>query len=117
MNAELKIMSESVDIRTKVFHLYGWLDAQGEENLVTAVQEAKQQGIERLVLDLEEISMLTSAGIRSLQKALKIFSTSDLDTSSIKLCNAPPNVYHVLKMTGILHILPMYESLQAALDS
>lgn len=117
MNAELKIISESVDPQTKIFHLHGWLDAQGEESLITAVQEAKQQGAERLVLDLEEISMLTSAGIRSIQKAQKIFSVSDSGLSKIMLCNAPPNVYHVLKMTGILQILPMYESLQAALDS
>lgn len=121
MNVDFKITSEQIQSQgkqsTTVFHLHGWLDAQGEESLVTAVQEAKQQGAECLVFDLEEISMLTSAGIRSLQKAQKIFSSADLNTSNIKLCNAPPNVYHVLKMTGILHILPMYESLQAALDS
>jgi anti-sigma B factor antagonist len=117
MNTELKIISESVNPQTTIFHLHGWLDAQSEERLVTAMQETKEQGTERLILDFEEISMLTSAGIRSIQKAQKIFAKSNQDVSNIKLCNAPPNVYHVLKMTGILHILPMYESLQAALDA
>ena len=42
MNADLKIISESVDTQTKIFHLHGWLDAQGEGSLITAVQEAMQ---------------------------------------------------------------------------
>lgn len=114
MNTELKITSEVINQQTTIFHLQGWLDAQSEQKLITASQEAHQQGAHRLILDLEEISMLTSAGIRSIQKVQKIFDASGRD---IKLCNAPPNVYHVLKMTGILQILPIYESLEAALSA
>lgn len=117
MNTTLKITTETLNPQTTIFHLQGWLDAQGEEKLLAAAQEVKQQGIQRIVLDLEEISMLTSAGIRAIQKTSKIFTSSDPNVSNIKLCNAPPNIYHVLKMTGILQILPIYESLQAALDS
>lgn len=114
MNTELKITSESANQQTTIFHLHGWLDAHSEQKLITTSQEVHQQGVHRLILDLEEISMLTSAGIRSIQKVQKMFATSGHD---IKLCNAPPQVYHVLKITGVLQILPMYESLQAALDS
>lgn len=116
MNIELKILSESIDPQTMIFHLQGWLDAQSEERLILASQEAKQQGVERLILDLEEISMLTSVGIRGIQKIQKAFAPNESSTN-VRLCNAPPNVYHVLKMTGILQILPIYESRQAALDS
>ena len=117
MNADFKITNESINNQATVFHLHGWLDAQGEEKLLASAKEVHTQGIQRLVLDLEDISMLTSAGIRAIQKVAKIFTSSTLDVSNLKLCNAPPNIYHVLKMTGILQILPMYESLQAALES
>jgi len=35
----------------------------------------------------------------------------------VKLCNAPPQVYHVLGITGFLQNIPNFESQQAALDS
>ncbi|HCR71108.1 MAG TPA: anti-sigma factor antagonist, partial [Anaerolineae bacterium] len=46
-------------------------------------------------------------------KAQKMFESD----SAIKLCNAPPNVYHVLKLSGFLQFMPVYESLEAALSS
>jgi anti-anti-sigma factor len=116
MNTALKISQEQVDSQTSVFHLNGWLDAQSEETLIKAAQDSRSQGVKSLVLDLEEISMLTSAGIRSIQKIFKNFTESQ-EGLELKLCNAPPNVYHVLKLTGILQMLPIYESLQAALET
>ena len=117
MNADFKVTSEQTQTQSKnlvtVFHLSGWLDAQGEEKLLTTAKEVHDAGTQYLVLNLENVSMLTSAGIRAIQKAQKLFSAA----TNLKICNAPPNVYHVLKMTGILQVLPMYESLQAALDS
>ena len=102
-----------------VFHLRGWLDAQSESQLVTAAQDAHAQGVRYLVLDMADIDTLTSAGIRALQKIYKLFDPSDQNSSSmhIKLCSAPPQVYHVLALTGFLQSMPMYESLKAALTS
>jgi len=37
--------------------------------------------------------------------------------SRVKLCNAPPQVYHILGMTGFLQNIPNYETQQAAVDS
>lgn len=117
MNVKLKINHEAVNRQTTIFHLVGWFDEKSEEKMLAAAQDAQTQGVEKLILDLEEITMLTSAGIRIIQKTQKIFTPKDSNTSYVRLCNAPPNVYHVLKQTGILQILPVYESLQAALDS
>ena len=117
MSVDFKITSEQIQQQGKdpvtVFHLRGWLDAQSEEMLLTAAREARTAGTNHLVLYLEELTMLTSVGIRAIQKAQKVFENA----TDLKLCNAPPNVYHVLKLTGFLQTLPVYESLQAALDS
>ena len=123
MNADLKITSEQIQRQGKdsvtVFHLRGWLDAQSEEQLLTAAREAHAAGARYLVLDMAEIEMLTSAGMRGIQKVHKLFTPSDQNpkTAHMKLCNASAPVYHVLGITGFLHIMPMYESLQTALDS
>ena len=117
MNADFKITSEQIEQLGKkpftVFHLHGWLDAQSEQILLSAAQEARTAETNYLVLNLEELSMLTSVGIRAIQKTQKLFE----NPSDLKLCNAPPNVYHVLKLTGFLQSLPVYENLQAALDA
>ena len=123
MNAELKITSEQIQRQGRdtvtTFHLRGWMDAQSEDQLLTAAREAYTAGARLLVLDMAEIDMLTSAGMRAIQKVYKLFTPTEQDVkiARMKLCNAPPSIYHVLGVTGFLHTMPMYESLQAALDS
>ena len=120
MNADFKITSEQIERQGKspvtVFHLSGWLDAQSEGKLLSTALEAQAGGAQYLILSLEEVDMLTSTGIRAILSAQKLINLSD-GTSGVRLCNAPPNVYHVLKLTGFLQTMPVYESLQAALDS
>ena len=121
MNADLKITSDQIQRQGKssvtVFHLDGWLDAQSEGQLLVMAQEAYTADTRYLVLEMSEVDILTSAGMRAIQRVYKLF-TPDQDTkpARMKLCNASPPVYHVLGQTGFLQSLPMYESLQAAID-
>lgn len=99
------------------FHLRGWLDAQSEAGFLAAAQEAHTQGAHKIIIHMEELTMLTSAGIRILQKIHKLYSSSESDSAIMKLCSAPPQVYHALSLTGFLHTAPMYENLQSAIAS
>lgn len=122
MNSDFRITSEQIQQQgkpiTTVFIVRGWLDAQSEENLVTAAQEVFNAGTRYLIVNLEDVNMLTSIGIRALQKVNKLFTPQDNNSSiGLRLCNASPNVYEVLKITGFLKLLPVYESLEAALES
>ena len=120
MDINLKITKEQMrgNVPITVFHLRGWLDAQGEEVLLTEAHSARDGGARFLLIDLDEVTMLTSAGIRALQKVYKLFSPKeDSSVSHVKMCNAPPQAYHVLTLTGILQNIPNYESLQTAVDS
>ena len=121
-NSEFKLTAEHIQRQDKapvtIFYLKGWLDAQSESNLLTAAQDAHTNGTRFLVIHMEDLSMLTSAGIRALQKMYKMFSSeADAETVNMKLCSAPPQVYHALSVTGFLRSVPMYENLQSALKS
>jgi anti-anti-sigma factor len=121
-NSEFKVTTEHIQRQDKapitIFYLKGWLDAQSETSLLTAAQEAHTNGTRYLVVHLEDLSMLTSAGIRALQKMYKMFSSeANAESPNMKLCSAPPQVYHALSLTGFLHSAPMYENLQSALKS
>jgi len=121
MNSDLKISSEEVqaDVPVMVFHLRGWLDAQSEGQLLEAARLANDGGARYLLIDMDELDTLTSAGMRALQKVYQVFTPKD-DQSKVahlKLCNAPPQIYNVLGVTGFLQQIPMYESLEDALTS
>ena len=118
MDITLKIMKEQVqgNVPVTVFHLHGWLDAQSEERLLAAARESYREGSRYLLLDLAEVETLTSAGMRAMQKVYKVYAPGDepFKVSRVKLCNAPPQVYHILGITGFLHNIPNYEDQASA---
>jgi anti-anti-sigma factor len=123
MNSDFQVASEQIQRQGKdlvaVLRLRGWLDAQSEEHLVTATQESLAAGAHCIILDMTELNVIASAGVRAIQKLYKMLAASypNDDIAHIKLCNAQKTVYEVLNITGFLHTMPMYESLQAAIES
>jgi len=121
MLSDLKNSVEQVEaaVPVTVFHLRGWLDAQSENDFVGWANKAYEGGARYLLLDLSELDTLTSAGMRAIQKVYKQYTPegSDKENPHLKLASAPPPVYHALKMAGFLISIPMFESVQSALDS
>lgn len=121
MDSDLKITAEQLqgDVPVTVFHLRGWLDAQSEEKLLEAARTSYDGGARYLLIDMNELDTLTSAGMRALQKVYQIFTPKEdrFKVAHLKLCNAPPQIYNVLGITGFLQNIPMYESTDTALQS
>jgi anti-anti-sigma factor len=121
MNSDLRISSEQMqaDVPVTVLQLRGWLDAQSEEQLLAAARSSYDGGTRYLLIDMSELDTLTSAGMRALQKVYQIFTPKEdnFKIAHLKLCNAPPQIYNVLGITGFLQNIPMYESREAALQS
>lgn len=121
MGADFKMSIERVQGKNPVIviHLAGWLDAMSENKLVEAVQKEKDNGADFVVLELSDTDTVTSAGIRAMQKAHQILTPKDetYKIPHLKLCNAPAQIYQVLGITGFLVNVPMYESMQSAIDS
>ena len=121
MDSDFRISSEQMqaEVPVTVFHVRGWLDAQSEEQLLEAARTAYDGGARYLLVDMKELDTLTSAGMRALQKVYQIFTPKEdhFKVAHLKLCNAPPQIYNVLGITGFLQNIPMYESLDTALQS
>jgi len=119
MNSDLNIISEQVQasVPVTVFYLRGWLDAQSEEQLLETARLAYDEGARYLLINMSDLDTLTSAGMRALQKVYQIFTPKEdhFKVAHLKLCNAPPQIYNVLGITGFLQNIPMYESMDAAL--
>ena len=121
MGADFKLTREQPAGKPNitVFHLSGWLDRDGEDKLVEAVQQAKDGGCEYVLLDLAETNTITSAGVRAIQRTYQVLMPRGeaSKTGRLKLCNAPAQVYQVLSITGLLVNVPMYESAEDAIES
>lgn len=122
MLSDLKNSVEKVEAQVPItiFHLRGWLDAQSEGEFVKWASEAHEKGARYLLLDLSELDTLTSGGMRAIQQVYKMYSSAqedDPEYAHLKMASAPPPVYHALKITGFLKSIPMYESVQSAIDS
>jgi anti-anti-sigma factor len=121
MNSDLTISSEQMqaDVPVTIFRVGGWLDAQSEEQLLEAARIAYDNGARYLLIDMRDLDTLTSAGMRALQKVYQIFTPKEdhFKVAHLKLCNAPPQIYNVLGITGFLQNIPMYESKDTALQS
>ncbi|NJC97893.1 MAG: hypothetical protein C3F07_04075 [Anaerolineales bacterium] len=121
MNSDLKITSEQVQasVPVTVFHLDGWLDAQSEDQLLETARLAYDEGARYLLINMKDLDTLTSAGMRALQKVYQVYTPKEeqFKVAHLKLCSAPPQIYNVLGITGFLQNIPMYESMDAALET
>ena len=121
MDITLKITKEQVQgkVHVTVLHLRGWLDAQSEELLLGSARDSYDEGTRYLLIDLAHVETLTSAGMRAMQKVYKLYTPAEeqYKVARVKLCNAPPQIYHILGITGFLQNIPNYESMQAGIDS
>ncbi|MGE5463220.1 MAG: STAS domain-containing protein, partial [Syntrophothermus sp.] len=118
---DLKITTDQMqaEVPVTVFHLRGWLDAQSEVQLLEEARSAHDGGARYLLIDMTDLNTLTSAGMRALQKVYQIFTPKEdhFKVAHLKLCSAPPQIYNVLGITGFLQNIPMYESIDAALET
>ncbi|MEW5940894.1 MAG: STAS domain-containing protein [Chloroflexota bacterium] len=111
-----------------ILHLAGRLDANTESLLRERAVELHQSGARRLVLDLEKVDYISSAGLRAIHQLYKVFTPSGdapgwrpdgemYKSSYFKLACPAPQVYSVLHLAGFLHNIPFFNTLQDALES
>jgi ABC-type transporter Mla MlaB component len=128
-------MSESLTIsRTEgpvvTLHLTGRLDVLTQQNLLDAARSEQASGKRFLLIDLQGVEMITSAGLAALHNIYKLFTPeAEVDAWEeekhgepykslyFKLASASTNVYYVLNISGFLHNIPIYPSLDEALKS
>lgn len=116
--------------RVKVLHLAGKLDGQTQEMLVGAAKAEQAAGTKYLVVDLQKLQMITSAGLGALHNLYKMFTPkAEIDaweeahqgvpykSDYFKLAGAPANIYYVLNIAGFLNNIPIFQDLDSALKS
>ena len=95
-------INKSLDGNTVTLNIAGWLNTQTAPELETALGELEQNA-DALVLDMEALEYISSAGVRQIVAAYKKMK------GALTLRHVSPEIMSILRMTGLdkrLHIEP-----------
>ncbi len=130
MSDELSITSSPAEgnAAVTVFHLEGRLDASGEDTLCEHARQAFKDGVKWLLLDFQDLTYISSAGLRALHNIFRMCTPVEeiktarkvgepYKTPYFKIAAARPEVYSVLNIAGFLHNIPFFPTMEDALKS
>jgi anti-anti-sigma factor len=97
---------------TAVFTLEGRVDTQGAVEMDQTLQAAVAAGKHNMVLDLAQVSYISSAGLRTLAD---IITRNRAEGGDLKLVALSHKVLRVFRIIGFDKLFPIYDSLEAAI--
>jgi len=113
-----------------VLYFEGRLDGQTENLAVESARTAHEAGARFLLIDLQNVDMVTSAGLRALHTIYKMFTPNEdvqkwqfehaeeiYKSPYFKLSRLTSQVHYVLSIAGFLQNIAMYPEFQEAFDS
>jgi anti-anti-sigma regulatory factor len=129
--SELSITTSQVQGNTTVtiLHLSGHLHGATESQLVDRANQSHEDGAAHLLLDLSDLEVLSSAGLRAIQNIFKLFTPpSDMEkmhqhgeepykSPYLKLVCPNPQIYYVLNITGFMQSLFIFNNMEEAIQS
>jgi anti-anti-sigma factor len=115
MNPSLNVTCQVLGEQSiTVLRLAGRLDANTVSQLERALTDAHISGHRTIVMDLGELTYISSSGLRVL---LTGRNNARKRKGDILLCNLRPAVREVLEMVGFSAIFPIFENLEQAMDA
>jgi anti-anti-sigma factor len=135
MNSELEIVvsQEEGQVPVTVYHLKGVIGANTYERLEAQAAGDVANGMLNLLLDLSEVTYMSSAGLRTLHDIFVMLQADTTDGSSqamrqgmmagtykspnLKLLNPPPDVLRVIKIQGFDMFLEILSDYKKAIAS
>jgi anti-sigma B factor antagonist len=109
----LNISVESLK-RVDLVTVAGRVDSSNAANLDRALKEITENGRHNIVLDLSEVSYMSSAGLRAIVAALR---ESKKNRGDVRLCRPSERVSEVLSLAGLDSLFEVYPDTTAAVGS
>lgn len=128
---ELTITTSQIqgDVAVTVLHLNGHLHGATETSLLDRARQAKEDGTNHILLDLSELEVLSSAGLRAIQGIFKLFTPAeDVEAMNkrgdepykspyMKIVCPNPQIYYIFNIAGFLQNILIYNNLEEATNS
>ena len=129
--SELNITSSQVqgDVTVTILRLSGHLHGSTENQLLDRARQAYEDGFKYLLIDLSDLEILSSAGLRAIHNIFKLFTPqNDVEVIGqhaeepykspyVKLLCPSPEIYYVLNIAGFLQNILIYNNMEDAINS
>ena len=92
----------------------GRLDSDNAHAFESVIMGQIRKGEQRLVVDFTRLDFISSSGLRILLIAAKTLRAED---GTLVLCGMKEHIREVFQISGFGHIIPIEDSLEAALAS
>jgi anti-anti-sigma regulatory factor len=134
---DINISQENGKVPVTVIKVSGQLDGQTYQSLIASAQEAVKSGTKNILLDLSDLTFISSAGLVSLHVIALLMrgealpdmehgwaALKSIDRSresgvqkNVKLLNPRPQIVNVLEMVGFSEFFEIFDDKRKALDS
>lgn len=117
------------NVSITILHLKGHLHGATESSLLDRARQAREDGATHLLLDMSELEVLASAGLRAIQNIFRLYTPqSDVDlmhkhdgepykSPYLKIVCPNPQIYYIFNIAGFLQNLLVYNNLEEAVNS
>ncbi len=97
-----------------IINIEGRLDATSADSFITACQEVIDQGPQKIIVHLEGLEYISSAGLRGVLIILKSCRAKSI---AIGFCSLQKMVEEVFKISGFLTMLSIFDNQDNAINS
>ena len=129
--SELTITTSQIqgDVSVTVLHLKGHLHGPTEGSLLDRARQANEDGAKYLLLDLSDLEVLSSAGLRAIQNIFKLFTPQEdlvlmnqhgdepYKSPYMKIVCPDPQIYYIFNIAGFLQNILVFNNLEEATNS
>lgn len=114
---EISVSSMQGKSPVTVLHLKGQVDAANVADLESKATELVQAGIGNMLLDVSDLTFMSSAGFRAIHKIYQALHPEG-GTGRLKLLNASDEIHRLVKTLGFDKFVGLVDGdLQDAVDS
>ena len=130
---EITVTQEQGRVPVTVLHVQGDINAASADELEAQARQAYEDGARDMLIDLSQVSLLSSAGLRALHQVFNMLRSESPEESDeavrkgltdgtfksphLKLLNPKQNVREVLRMAGFDMFLEIYDNPKKAVAS
>ncbi|MFJ8649270.1 STAS domain-containing protein [Streptomyces sp. NPDC093546] len=97
-----------------VVTISGELDYDGISAFEQALTAAQARGMHQLLLDLSPLTFMDSSGVNAFLRAQRATTTTG---GWLRLANAQPSVLKVIELVGLGQAIPLYGTVEEALEA
>jgi len=110
-------MQIKIDHPTKdkaVLYPIGRMDVESSPGVRQTILDMVDQNINKVVVDLSQVEFMDSSGLSALVSGMKALRRKE---GKLNICNANAQIRTALRLTMLDRVLPVFDSLDEALNS